>query len=80
MWSTREEPVGNAMVEIQEGQYEVRPGEPFASKVKEIADSKDIRNFKVYLNGSDREVSPTNAPSTFSAGDVVKIVPYDKAA
>ncbi len=80
MWNSREaEAPMAATVEIQEAAYTVTPGvDRFASKVKEIADSKDIKNFKVYLNG--REVGPENAPSTFTAGDVVKIVPYDKAA
>lgn len=78
MWNAEESQAPrNAMVVINEGEYEVAPGEDLASKVKEIAREKGIKNFKVYRNGL--EVS-TPAPSTFQAGDVVKVYPYDKAA
>lgn len=75
MWNAEEQ--RNAMVVINEGEYEVSPGEDLTSKVKEIARSKGIRNFKVYRNGV--EIGTPN-PSTFQSGDVVKIYPYDKAA
>lgn len=77
MWDSRET-VRNAVIEVQESRHEVRPGENFGRKVKEIADSKGVKNFKVYLNGG--EVAPADAPSSFREGDEVKIVPYDKAA
>lgn len=78
MWSTERPASRNATVEVMEAAYEVAPGEDFERKVKEIAESKGIKNFKVYLN--DREVGRRDAPRTFSAGDVVKIMSYDKAA
>lgn len=78
LWSTREATPMNPTVVIQETSVEVRAGDPFASKVKEIADGRGVKNFKVYLNGA--EVGQGDAPASFRSGDEVKIVPYDKAA
>ena len=52
-------------------------GDFFQERVLDVARAAHYGKFIVFLNG--RKVTPDNAPATLSNGDVVEIIPEDRA-
>jgi len=68
----------NTFIRVNGSDVKVDPGVSFAKAIKNVAIDAEFGKFRVFLD--NKEVKPSNAPSTFEAGMKVEIRPYDKAA
>ena len=64
-------------IRVNNSDRRIDPGSSFAQVVKETARNAGLGKFRVYLDGS--EISPKDAPDSFSEGMGVELRPYDEA-
>ena len=72
-WSIEEE---KARVMVGGDEYDVEPGEGFIETVEQYARDAGYRKVRVFLNGDEISDAST-APREISAGDTIKLEPYD---
>ena len=72
-WNVENE---KAKIIVGGSEYEVEPGENFIETVEKYSREAGYRKIRVFLNG-DEISDPSTAPSEVSAGDTIKLEPYD---
>lgn len=70
--------VEGATLEINGSITSINVGDNFKDIVIQAANNAGYSKFRVFLNGE--EIEPVDCPTLVSAGDKIKVMPYDKPA
>jgi hypothetical protein len=81
VWSTRDsrdqvDTEGTGVL-VNGSFFSVDAGSNFKEEISKVTENVGLGKFKVYLNGE--KIKPSEAPTAFSEGMKVEIVPYDIA-